>query len=365
MTIMMPHHRSVRVALVEIRGKSLRRTPHNIAERERMPSVVPTPSLDLPADSPADLPDLPENQLTLGDTLVRIGTTGWSERSLTHESSWYPKRSMKAAERLVHYASRFGVTEIETTQRFPATPALAQQWVDRSPQHFRFDLRAWSLLCGRGAFPASLWDDLFDEVRPDRRDRPKLYLSHLSSAAVDECWARFRHALQPLLDAGRLGVVIFGFPRWFSPREENRRTVAEMRTRLEDIPIAVHFSSVDWTTPDTCESTFDFLEDLDVSFVCVDSVDDAIGEGRANATTNDLAVIRLTGRRPFDESEWTPDWRGYRYNSSELRELAGRIRHLAQGAREVHALVSTSWRDDAVENAAALCEALTEIDVRS
>ena len=239
----------------------------------------------------------PATPLHLDGKTISVGVSSWSDRSLTQESNWYPKRTMKASERISYYASHFPLVEMETTFRFPPTPALTQQWVDRTPDGFKFDIQAWSLLTGQSTLPNSLWEDLFDEVRPDRRDRPRLYLNHLSRPAIEECWVRFKHSLQPLLNAGRLGTIIFRYPRWFSPSDNKKEALAELRYRMGDLPVAVQFSNTDWVKPEFCESTFNYLEQLDLSFVCVDAGDDdPRGLSGAAATTNDIGVVRLLGR---------------------------------------------------------------------
>ncbi|MFP5375745.1 MAG: DUF72 domain-containing protein, partial [Acidimicrobiia bacterium] len=112
---------------------------------------------------------------------VLVGAGSWSERTLVHDSRWYPRRSMRAAERIAHYAARLPLVEIDATSRFPPTPDLARQWVARTPDGFTIDVQAWSLLTGAAALPDSLWEDLRDEVLPERRDRRRLYLGHLSA----------------------------------------------------------------------------------------------------------------------------------------------------------------------------------------
>lgn len=55
-------------------------------------------------------------------------------------------------------------------------------------------------------------------------------------------------------------------------------------------------------------------------------------------------------------SEWlTPDHRGYRYGENELCSLATRISRLDEATSEVHVLVGTCWRDDAVINTERAC----------
>lgn len=265
---------------------------------------------------------------------------------------------MKAADRIAYYAERFSLVEIETTYRFPPTPDVSRQWNTRTPNDFSFYIDCWSLLTGQPTMPASLWEDLVPEVRPDRRDRPKLYASHLSSDALEEAWTRFVHAVTPLSDAQKLGAIVLRFPRWFSPREESRIELERIRERLGSLPAAVELTSRDWVEAAACESTFDLLEDLGFTFVCVDAADDdPRGLNGAHAATTDLGLVRLLGRKRDDSDMWNASWRSYRYDHEELNQLAQRIGHLAEGVENVHVLVSTCWRDDAVRNAEALQEA--------
>lgn len=283
---------------------------------------------------------------------VLVGTTSWSERTLVHESGWYPRRTMKAAERIAFYASRFPLVEMDATARFPPTPELCRQWVDRTPDGFTVDVQAWTLLTGGGALPDSLWEDLRGEVRPDLRDRRRLYLGHLSAEGRAEAWARFRHALEPLRAAGRLGVVVLRYPAWLRPGGTGRALLVEARRRLEGLALAAELHHPRWLEGDACEDTLAFLEDHDVGFVCVDRRDHPVV-----ATTSDLAVVRFPGRNPGD---WeTPDIDigeryAYRYADAELEAWVDPVLELAADAGAVHALFSNCWRDDAVVNAARL-----------
>src|SRR3954447_23720431 len=189
---------------------------------------VPVPqTLETPAPAPRVAAPV-----RIGPAEVRAGAGSWADKGLTHGSSFYPKRTMKAAERLAFYASRLPLVEVGTTFRFPPTPDVARQWVDRTPPGFSMDIRAWSLLTGAPTMPESLWEDLRDEVKTEVRDRRRLYPQHLSRAALDECWLRFAHAVAPLADSGRLGCVILTYPSWFTPKEETRAELAALARRL-------------------------------------------------------------------------------------------------------------------------------------
>jgi uncharacterized protein YecE (DUF72 family) len=297
-----------------------------------------------------------EPMIRIGPAQVRCGTSSWADRSLVRDGVFYPRKTMKASERLSYYCSQLGVAEIATTYRFPPTPDLARQWVQRTPQGFRFDLRAWSLLTGAPTLPDSLWEDLQDAVRPETRHRRRLYADHMSEEALEECWSRFVHALRPLHDAGRLGVVILQYPRWFTPKTETRAALAVARDRLAGYQVAVEFRSPRWLADEACEDTLEWLEGNDLGFVCSDGPP---GGPRAMplvvAATAEVSVVRFHGRRQEPDDPWP--W-PYRYPEHELAEWVPRIRELATCSREVHALMDNTWRDDAVHNARTLARLL-------
>ena len=293
----------------------------------------------------------------IGTCRVLVGACSWASRSLTQESSWYPKRTMKAAERLAYYASQFPIVEVESTYWFPPTPDVARQWVERTPDGFVMDVRAWSLLTGQPTLPPSLWPDLQQEVRPESRDNNNLYLSHLSADAVRESWARFHHALRPLHDAGRLGAVLLQYPHWFSPKDVHRDELVQARSQLADYRVSVEFASERWVEPDELDTTIELFEEHDMILVAVD----APQLPAVVAATTDVGVIRLHGREdpPWGPRPHRPTWRmPYRYARDELAEWKPRILELAASTREVHVLFNNCHRDDAVVNAADLVELL-------
>ncbi len=269
---------------------------------------------------------------------------------------------MTAAQRLAHYASRFPVVEVDSSYYFPPTPELSASWVQRTPDGFTLDVKAWSLLTGHPTFPHSLWPDLQGEIPPEHRDKRRLYAKHLPPDILDEAWDRFRHSLMPLHRAGRLGAVLLQYPRWFGPKDVNRNEIREAARRLPDYRICIEFRHGRWLEGNECESTLGFLESLGLTFVCVDepagfpsSVPPVV------AATADLAVVRFHGRN-------AETWEGpvpsaaerfrYRYDTAELREWLPKIRELAVSAGEVHLLMNNCYRDYGVDNAAELAALL-------
>jgi uncharacterized protein YecE (DUF72 family) len=307
----------------------------------------------------------------LGECQALAGTSSWADRSLVREGTFYPSRSLSAAQRLAHYASRFPLAEVATTYRFPPTPEVAQRWAGATPPGFTIDVRAWSLLCGAPTWPESLWADLQGYVRPSQRDGAKLYRQRLPADVVDECWERFNHALRPLVEAGKLGAVIVRFPAWFSPRPAAFEELATLTTRLPGLRTAVELTNPRWYEGDACEQTLSVLDALGLCFVCRDTP----GPGAPIvAATADVALVRLPGRAvravrggplapapvptaPGEGLSWGPAY-AYRYSDAELAAWAPAIRDLASGTSQVHIILDNCWRANAVDNAATLLSLL-------
>jgi uncharacterized protein YecE (DUF72 family) len=300
------------------------------------------------------------------------GASSWADRSLVRDGTFYPSRSLSAAQRLAYYASRLPLAEVATTYRFPPTPDVARRWANTTPPGFTLDIRAWSLLSGAPTWPGSLWADLQGQVRPSRREGSKLYRNRLPASVVEECWERFNHAVRPLAEAGRLGAVIVRFPSWFKPRPAAWEELACLPLRLAGFRVAVELTSERWYEGDTCEQTLGLLEELGIGFVCTDN----LSVKPVVAATTDMAFVRFTGApghasaskgrpgatrlpEPFamgsgpQTGEMAYPW-ARRYSEQELAEWAPAIRDLASCTSEVHIIMDNCWRSNAVDNASTL-----------
>jgi uncharacterized protein YecE (DUF72 family) len=295
---------------------------------------------------------------------VLTGTCSWADKTLVEESGWYPQRTMTPEERLRFYATRFPLTEIDSTYYAPPAERQAQLWAERTPEGFRFDVKAYSLLTGHPTKPRSLWRDLREQLPAEVLQKRNVYAKNLDPEALDEAWRRFDAALRPLHDAGRLGAVLFQYPPWFTPRRDNRQEIEALRQRLPDYRISVEFRSPRWLTEARDrERTLGLLEEHGLTFVCVDAPE-VSGLPRVFAITNpDLLVVRFHGR-----SDAT--WKGnapsaaerfrYLYSEGELEELARPLAELAGEAKESHLLMNNCYRDYGVRNAAQLRDLLSD-----
>ncbi len=302
------------------------------------------------------------SKVCLGDHVALLGSCSWTDRTLVQDGDWYPKKTMSAEERLRYYAAQFPLTEIDSTYYAPPAEQQARLWAERTPDGFRFDVKAYSLLTGHPTRPNSLWRDLREQLPPEVAEKRNVYASHLGADALDEAWRRFERALRPLHEAGKLGGVLFQYPPWFGPRRDNRAEIEVLRERIPDYRVLVEFRSPRWLAEERDrERTLGMLEEHGLVFVCVDAPK-ASGLPRLLAATNDeLAVVRFHGR---SDSTWSDTSRSaaerfrYLYKKPVLEKLTTPIAQLTQEARETHLLMNNCYRDYAVRNAAELRDLL-------
>jgi len=294
-----------------------------------------------------------------------VGTASWTDKTLIASHRFYPKQASSAEARLRFYAETFPIVEVDSTYYFPPTEHNAAAWVNRTPAHFTFHVKAYSLLTKHPTRPNSLYADLKPMIANEYQDRRSLYASHLPEPAIDEVWRRFAEALMPLHSAGKLGVVHFQFPEWFIPGSESRNYIIEVQDRLPDYRVAVEFRNGLWLNQKHLDSTLSFLEKHRIPFTSVDMPQGFSSSlpPVAAATAPDVAYVRFHGR---NTAEWdkahataTPRF-AYKYSEQELAEWVPKLRGLAAEAKQVHVLMNNCYEDYAVTNAKQLAAMLSD-----
>jgi uncharacterized protein YecE (DUF72 family) len=287
-------------------------------------------------------------------TKILVGTASWTDKTLL-ASGWYPKGVNSATDRLGFYAERFPLVEVDSTYYFPPSEDNSRRWVERTPKHFTFNIKAFSALTGHPTKPDAIYKDL--EVP---RDKKNLYPDDLDDAARDEIWDRFLSALQPLYDAGKLGALLFQYPPWFVISRKSKNFIIDCAKRAAPYRICVEFRNKSWMEQDNQRETFDLLEGTGIAYVCVDmpqGLTDSIPP--VVAATSDLAVVRFHGH---NKDTWNSGdiykKFGYLYSEKELKEWAPRVIELAKDAETTHVLMNNCYRDYAQRNAKELAELL-------
>jgi uncharacterized protein YecE (DUF72 family) len=282
-------------------------------------------------------------------TEIRVGTAGWTDKTLI-ESGWYPDDAGNPEKRLRYYATQFPLVEVDSAYYALPAEQTAAAWAERTPVHFTFNVKAFSLFTQHPTPVKALPKDLREEAGKAGKDR--VYLKDVDPKLADEAWSRFLAALEPLRSAGKLGAILLQFPPWFPIGRANKQYILDCAQRAAPDRVCVEFRNRTWMTEDNQKETLDFLSAHDLPYVCVDEP-----QGYSNsippvlAATSDLAVVRLHGHSEHWDAKTVQERFDYRYSDEELKTWAGNVRRLAADADETHVVFNNCYRDYAHVNA--------------
>lgn len=279
----------------------------------------------------------------MGD--IFVGTCSWTDPALVR-SGWYPAGQRDAEGRLRYYAERFPVVEADASYYALPQERVSRMWVERTPDGFTFDVKAFSLLTGHptreavmpGGMPADAQD----------------------GGVLDEVWSRFAEGVGPLRRAGRLGSVLFQFPRWLRPGARAERILTQTARRTAGWPVAVEFRHPDWWREGQAELTHALLADHGMTAVAVDMVQGLPSSlpPVAPVTASRLAVVRFHGRSASWGRGSKEDRFRYAYSRDELASWTSRLRELAGQAQQVHVLFNNCCGDASVRAAEQMARLL-------
>jgi uncharacterized protein YecE (DUF72 family) len=234
--------------------------------------------------------------------VIRIGCSGWNYRDW--RGAFYPD-GLPARRWLEAYAEHFDTVEVNTTfYRLPSRDAVAN-WAAETPPDFLFAVKA------------------------------SRYLTHIKRLTdLGQGVERFYERIEPLIEAGKLGPVLWQLPGNF------KCDIERLSSALAQLPAGRHcfeFRHPSWFNNDV----YELLRRHGVALVIGDMP-----------------------KRPFQTHEITTDWtfvrfhygtRGRRgnYSATELQEWARRIRAWRRRV-EVFGYFNNDWNAFAVQNALAL-----------
>jgi len=222
--------------------------------------------------------------------MIRIGTSGFSYDDWI--GTVYPA-GIQARDQLAFYAREFPTVELNVTYYRIPDARTVQSWARKTPDDFLFSVKAYQGLT-------------HERGQPD--------------------FAPFVAALQPLIDAGKLGCVLAQFPYSFHPVPDNRTYLRRLRDGFGDLPVVVEFRNAGWVT----QPTFDLLRSLNLGFC---SVDEPRLKGLmppVAIATGPVAYVRFHGRNAAKWYAHEEAWERYNYTYSveELREWVPKLREL-------------------------------------
>jgi uncharacterized protein YecE (DUF72 family) len=281
---------------------------------------------------------------------VRVGTCAWVEKGLI--DGWYPPHTTTPEARLRFYAEHFDTVEVDSSYYAIPSARTTAAWAERTPDDFVFHIKAFGLMTGHGVRPEQLPADLrplVDRVTPRGYVQP-------SDALTERVFARFRTALQPLRDAGKLGGVLFQLPPTAHPTADSWRRIDHARAALPDDELYVEFRQRSWLEPRQRSITLEHLRDRRLVYVAVDAPDVATDNvvETVVASTAPTAYVRFHGR---NAATWNQRGGGasarfdHVYAEAELLEWVGPLRELSRATSRLYAMFNTNAGTQGPDNA--------------
>jgi uncharacterized protein YecE (DUF72 family) len=289
---------------------------------------------------------------------IRIGTCSWTDPTLI-ESGWYPADvAKKPEERLRYYAERFPLVENDASYYAIPDPRQAKLWVERTPEDFKMNFKAFGTITTHPTDPKRLPKELREALPKEALEKRRLYPKDFPKDVLDEIHARFWVGLEPLRKSGKLGAVLLQYPEWFPIGSKSKGEILRARELLPDDTLAVEFRNRTWMEERNQTETLAFLRENGLTYV---SVDEPQGFPSSippvAAATAPLAIVRFHGR---NSENWkkpglsAAERFDYSYELPELRDWLPKITRLEEEAEEVHLLMNNCYGDKAVRNAADL-----------
>jgi uncharacterized protein YecE (DUF72 family) len=275
----------------------------------------------------------------MGDVL--IGTCSWTDPGLVQSGLFYPDWAKSAEDRLRFYSSEFPVVEVDSTYYSLPSGKTSNLWVERTPDNFIFDIKAFRLFTQHPTPLKSLPRDVRDDLTMVIMEKSTVYYRDIPKETVDSLWERY-------------GVILFQFPPWFHPGDHQREYIELCKAKLPQYKLAVEFRQHSWLSEQNREHTIDFLRKNDLAFVCVDEPQGFKSSvPPVSQVTADIGIIRFHGRNVlmWEKKGITPQERfNYLYSEEELEEWVPRIRECAAKTRQLHVLFNTNYQAQSVLN---------------
>jgi uncharacterized protein YecE (DUF72 family) len=203
------------------------------------------------------------------------GTSGWAYP--TWKPDFYPEK-LAQKKFLGHYTTKLNTVEVNFTFRQLVKETTIQNWMNDSPSHFRFGIKAHQVLT---------------------------HIKRLKG--TEEFLPRFLATIEPLAASGKLGTVLFQLP----PNLKADATLLKdfLATLPSTVPAAFEFRHESWFN----DTTWDLLKASHVA-LCVAETE--------TLTTPDVATSAFVYYR----------FRKPSYSGDERRSMIDRIRaHMADG----------------------------------
>jgi uncharacterized protein YecE (DUF72 family) len=262
---------------------------------------------------------------------IQIGCGSWGDDE--YVGLLFPK-SLPTGERLTGYARSFGHVEINSSYYRTPRAEATEKWVKQTPKDFLFDIklhRAFSNNPAKVAAEGGLLDYL-------------------------------REGVEPLRKAGKLGTFLLVLAPNFSPEKHRIEELDLLAEKLKPGTLAVELRHTDWVDAKNKARTLDYFRERELTWVAVDMPrlkDTSLMPVTDEVTNSRLAYLRLHGRnKSYLKAKSAAERHTYEYPAKELKELAARIKTMAEKAENVRVVANNHAQDFAPKTALALMKLL-------
>ncbi len=300
-------------------------------------------------------------------TRFLVGTASWTDPTLVKSDTFYPPSMKSAEERLKFYAEQFDTVEVDSSYYALPSERNAELWTKRTPPGFVFNIKAFAWLTRHEADTSRLPKNIREMLPPEQQEARRV--GRPPPEALDLAFQMFWSALRPLreADGGKLGMLVFTFPPYFTATPGNQDYIASLSERLPGASIAIEFRHPSWVADGHRRgATMNFLREHGLCYVSVDEPQSPSTLPSFLETTGPQAYIRFHGRNRetwFKRGISPAERFKYLYSERELAEWAERVREL-KGVERAHVIFNNCYSNFGIMNATTMKQMLTRTQER-
>ena len=245
--------------------------------------------------------------------MIYVGTSGFSYKDWMEV--FYPA-GMPQKDWLSYYAREFNCCEINSTYYAIPGPAVFQAMAAKTRDDFLFTVKA------------------NQEMTHQREDSATICRS-------------FRAAIEPIINAGKLGCILAQFPYSFDFNKQNWQYLAKLREHLAGLPVVIEFRNARWLKVDV----FQWMRQQDLGFCCVDEPRLPNLLPPLAEATSKIGYVRFHGRnkdkwwqndQPYERYDYT-------YKPEELAEWLPKIKKLAAATEKTFVFANNHWKGQSID----------------
>ena len=256
-----------------------------------------------------------------------IGTSGFSYDDW--RGTFYPK-AMLDKDMLGFYAERFPMVEVNSTYYTVPSADSMRAMAAKVPKDFEFVVKAHG--------------SITHERGPLAKNLPP-----------------FLAAVAPILEAGKLGCLLFQFPGSFHVDDDGLEYLSELREALPpEWPAVVEFRHDSWLR----DEVTDALTHMDLGFVNCDMPRLRGLLPPTDIVTSTVSYVRFHGRKADAWYGAEEAWQryDYAYKDEELVEWVPRLVDIGRRSRKTYVVFNNHPRGLSAENAREMRRKLAEAE---